>query len=109
MTDNHKSIQKFELKGVVYRTCLPYPSDPAQYPLQLERVEGNWPDLWMCPWVGGPPLFPVYMNIRDKDGNLSAQVFEHSRLFKAIATPGENVQTRLFRHPMMEAFMKQLP
>ena len=109
VTDDKGSVQEIKYMGSTYKICQPYPDDPEKQPPEVEVKDGDWPGMLVCPYTGGVPLYPVHVNLLNKQKKLSPQIFEFYYVLKLLATPGSGKQTRLFKHPTHEATYRRSP
>jgi hypothetical protein len=62
----------------------------------------DFPSVYLCPYLyNEPPVNGVYFDVRGRDGRLSTQIFEYSRLYRDIATMSTGrAYNRSVRHPL---------
>ena len=98
--------------GVVARTVSPdgVSTDPAHEPppedvsrslfSDDEMIDPNdIPSQHICSFIQEPPINAVHFDVPNANGGLSEQVYEHSSLYRFIATPGMLRARRNVFHP----------
>jgi hypothetical protein len=81
-------------------------------PTTIDRHADNNAEFlsaYLCPFLlNEPPVKGVYFDVAGADGEISQQVFEYSRLYRYIATPGVGRSFRSVHHPLNRGAVSRL-
>jgi hypothetical protein len=93
------------------RIISPIPTRQDSTPSRPLAEHDDFPSHLICPFHFEPPIASVTFDIPDLNGNISPQVFEHTDLYRFIATPGmigtEFDTVHHVKHPMSNTIVSQ--